>query len=56
MLCDVENLASSTPVSVGESNGCAAIISSAEDNPENYCKFLGGGGGHCSANCMAHIQ
>jgi hypothetical protein len=39
-LYDIENLASSTPVSVGESEEWAAVISSAEDNQETYCKAL----------------
>jgi hypothetical protein len=32
VLRDIENLANSTPISVGESKEWAAIISSAEDN------------------------
>jgi hypothetical protein len=35
VLCDIENLANSTPISVGESKEWAAIISSAEDNRED---------------------
>jgi hypothetical protein len=42
VLCDIENLANSTPISVGESMEWAAIISSAEDNREDYCKVLKG--------------
>jgi hypothetical protein len=42
VLCDTENLASNTPVSVGESEEWAAIISSAENNRETYCKALRG--------------
>jgi hypothetical protein len=40
VLCDIENLASYTPVSVGESEEWTAIISLAEDNRETYCKGL----------------
>jgi hypothetical protein len=40
VLCDIENLANSTPMSVGESKEWAAIISSAEDNQEDYRKVL----------------
>jgi hypothetical protein len=40
VLCDTENLANSTPISVGEGEEWAAIISSAEDNREDYCKVL----------------
>jgi hypothetical protein len=40
LLFDIENLANSTPISVGESKAWAAIISSAEDNREDYCKVL----------------
>jgi hypothetical protein len=42
VLCDGENLANSTPISVGESKEWAAIISSAEDNREDNCKVLKG--------------
>jgi hypothetical protein len=42
VLCEIENLANSTPISVGESKEWAAIISSAEDNREDYCKVLKG--------------
>jgi hypothetical protein len=42
VLCDIENLANSTPISVGESKEWAAIISSAEDNRKDYCKVLQG--------------
>jgi hypothetical protein len=42
VLCDNENLPSSTPILVGESKEWAAIISLTEDNRENYCKFLKG--------------
>jgi hypothetical protein len=42
VLCDIENLANSTPLSVGESKEWAAIISSAEDNREDYRKVLKG--------------
>jgi hypothetical protein len=38
----VENLTSNALVSVGESKEWAAIISSAEDNRESYCKALRG--------------
>jgi hypothetical protein len=36
VLCDIENLANSTPISIGESKEWAAIIASAENNPEDY--------------------
>jgi hypothetical protein len=42
VLCDIEDVASYTPPSVGESKEWAAIVSSAEDNRENYCKALRG--------------
>jgi hypothetical protein len=42
VLCDIENLASNTPVSVGESEEWAAVINSAEDNRKTYCKALRG--------------
>jgi DNA mismatch repair ATPase MutS len=42
VLCDIEKLANSTPISVGESKEWAAMISSAEDNREDYCKVLKG--------------
>jgi hypothetical protein len=42
VLCDFENLANSTPISVGESKEWAAIISSVEDNRKYYCKVLKG--------------
>jgi hypothetical protein len=42
VLCDIENLANSTPISVGERKEWDAIISSAEDNREDYCKVLKG--------------
>jgi hypothetical protein len=40
VLCDIEDLASYTSASVGESEEWVTIISSAEDNRENYCKVL----------------
>jgi hypothetical protein len=40
VLCAIEDLASYTPASVGESEEWAAIVSSAEDNHESYCKAL----------------
>jgi hypothetical protein len=40
------------PVLVGESEEWAAIISSAEDNRENYCKVLWEK--HYSVHCMSH--
>jgi hypothetical protein len=42
VLCDIEKLANSTPISVGESKEWADIISLAEDNQEDYCKVLKG--------------
>jgi hypothetical protein len=38
VLCSIENLASCTPASVGGSKEWSAIVSSAEDNRESYCK------------------
>jgi hypothetical protein len=40
--CQIEDLASYTPASVGESEEWAAIVSSAEDNSESYCNALRG--------------
>jgi hypothetical protein len=40
VLCDIDNLANSTPISVGERREWPAITNSAEDNRENYCKVL----------------
>jgi hypothetical protein len=42
VLCDLEDLASYTPLSVGQSEKWATITSSAEDNREQYCKALRG--------------
>jgi hypothetical protein len=42
VLCDIEDLASFTPASVGESGKWAAIVRSAEDNRESFCKALRG--------------
>jgi hypothetical protein len=42
VLCDIEDVASFTPSSVGESEEWAAIVSSAEDNRESFCKALRG--------------
>jgi hypothetical protein len=42
VLCQIEDLATYTPSSVGESDEWAAIVSSAEENRENYCKALRG--------------
>jgi hypothetical protein len=42
VLCSNEDLAWCTPASVGESEEWAAIVSSAEDNHESYCKALRG--------------
>jgi hypothetical protein len=39
VLCDIENLANSTPISIGESKEWAAIITSAEDNLEDYVQL-----------------
>jgi hypothetical protein len=36
VLCDIEDLANSTPMSVGESKEWATTISSAEGNREDY--------------------
>jgi hypothetical protein len=42
VLCAIEDLASFTPSTVGESVEWAAIVSSAEDNRESFCKALRG--------------
>jgi hypothetical protein len=42
VLCDLEDLASYTPLSVGQSEECATITSSKEENRENFCKALRG--------------
>jgi hypothetical protein len=42
VLCSIEVLASCTPASVGDSEEWAAVVSSAEDNRESYCKVLRG--------------
>jgi hypothetical protein len=42
VLCDLEDLASHTPLSVGQSEEWASITSSAEENRENFCKALRG--------------
>jgi hypothetical protein len=42
VLCSIEDLASCTLASVGKSEEWAAIVSSAEDNRESYCKALCG--------------
>jgi hypothetical protein len=38
LLCAIEDLASCTPVSVGEIEEWAAIVRSADDSSESYCK------------------
>jgi hypothetical protein len=40
VLCDIENLASYTPVLVGKSEERSALISMEEENRETYCKAL----------------
>jgi hypothetical protein len=42
VLCEVEDLDSFIPAPVGESGEWAAIVSSAEDNHESFCKALRG--------------
>jgi hypothetical protein len=42
VLCDLEDLASYTPLSVGQSEEWASLTSSAEENRENFCKALRG--------------
>jgi hypothetical protein len=42
VLCEIEDLDSYTPSSVGESKQWAATVSSAEVNRESYCKALRG--------------
>jgi hypothetical protein len=42
VLCDLEDLASYTPLSVGQSEDWANITSSAEENRGNFCKALQG--------------
>jgi hypothetical protein len=40
VMCDTESQANSTPISAGENKERTAIISSAEDKCEDYCKVL----------------
>jgi hypothetical protein len=42
VLCDLEDLASYTPLSVGQSEEWASLTSSAEENRKNFCKALRG--------------
>jgi hypothetical protein len=42
VLCDIVALAGCTPASVGESEEWAAVVRSAEDNRESFCKALRG--------------
>jgi hypothetical protein len=42
VLCDIESLANSTPISVEESKQWTAIISSAVDKRDDYCKVISG--------------
>jgi hypothetical protein len=42
VLCDIEDLAGYTSLSVGLSEEWAAITSLADENRENYCKVLRG--------------
>jgi hypothetical protein len=42
VLCDLEDLASYTPLSVGQNEKWPTIRSSAEDNREQFCKVLQG--------------
>jgi hypothetical protein len=42
VLCSIEDLVSCIPTSVGKTEEWAAIVSSAEDNRESYCKALRG--------------
>jgi hypothetical protein len=42
VLCDIEALAGCTPAAVGESEEWAAVVSTAEDNRESFCKALRG--------------
>jgi hypothetical protein len=42
VLCNIEEVTKYTPPSAGESEEWAAILSTAEDNRENYCKALHG--------------
>ena len=41
-ICDIEDLASFTPATIGESVEWTAIINAAEENRESYCKALTG--------------
>jgi hypothetical protein len=41
-VCSIADLASCTRASVGESEEWAAIVTSAEDNRESYCKAISG--------------
>jgi hypothetical protein len=42
VLCQIEDVASFTPASVGESTEWAAIVRAAEDKCESFCKALHG--------------
>jgi hypothetical protein len=42
VMCEIEDLDSFTPAPVVESGEWAAIVSSAEDNRESFCKALRG--------------
>jgi hypothetical protein len=42
ILCDIEDVAGYTPVSVGESVEWTSIVNTAEDNRTSYCKALNG--------------
>jgi hypothetical protein len=42
VLCNIEDLVGFTPALLGQSGEWAAIISSAEESCENYCKALRG--------------
>jgi hypothetical protein len=42
VLCDIEDVAGYTPASVGDSDQWSSIVSTAEENRQNFCKVLGG--------------
>jgi hypothetical protein len=42
VVCDIEDVAGYTPASVGESQEWSAIVNTADDNRQNFCKALTG--------------
>jgi hypothetical protein len=42
VVCDIEDVPGYTPASVGESQEWSAIVNTADDNRQNFCKALTG--------------